>query len=52
MPKPTFTPSGLVDTVGPPPFIQPEISADGWLTIPQDVGYPYTRERLELVRRE
>ena len=35
-----------------PPFIQPEISADGWLTIPEDVGYPYTRERLELVRRE
>lgn len=35
----------------PPPFIQPDISADGWLTIPEGVGYPYTRERLESVRR-
>jgi hypothetical protein len=35
----------------PPPFIQPDISADGWLTIPEGVGYPYTRERLETVRR-
>lgn len=34
-----------------PPFIQPDISADGWLTIPEGVGYPYTRERLETVRR-
>lgn len=36
----------------PPPFVQPEISADGWLTIPEGIGYPYTRERLETVRRE
>jgi 8-oxo-dGTP pyrophosphatase MutT (NUDIX family) len=35
----------------PPPFIQPEVSADGWLTIPEGIGYPYTRERLESVRR-
>jgi 8-oxo-dGTP pyrophosphatase MutT (NUDIX family) len=35
----------------PPPFIQPEISGDGWLTIPDGIGYPYTRERLEMVRR-
>jgi hypothetical protein len=35
----------------PPPFIQPEVSADGWLTIPEGVGYPYVRERLELARR-
>lgn len=36
----------------PPPFVQPDISADGWLTIPEGIGYPYTRERLEKVRRE
>jgi 8-oxo-dGTP pyrophosphatase MutT (NUDIX family) len=35
----------------PPPFIQPEIREDGWLTIPEGIGYPYTRERLETVRR-
>ena len=35
----------------PPPFVQPEVSGDGWLTIPEGVGYPYTRERLESVRR-
>jgi 8-oxo-dGTP pyrophosphatase MutT (NUDIX family) len=35
----------------PPPFIQPDISPDGWLTIPEGIGYPYTRERLETVRR-
>lgn len=34
-----------------PPFIQPDVSADGWLTIPEGVGYPYTRERLGSVRR-
>lgn len=36
----------------PPPFIQPDISGDGWLSIPEGVGYPYTRERLETVRRQ
>ena len=36
----------------PPPFVQPDISDDGWLTIPEGIGYPYTRERLEKVRRE
>jgi 8-oxo-dGTP pyrophosphatase MutT (NUDIX family) len=35
-----------------PPFIQPDISADGWLSIPEGIGYPYTRERLDMVRRE
>ncbi|MFN3370197.1 MAG: NUDIX hydrolase [Sphingomonadaceae bacterium] len=35
----------------PAPFIQPELTADGWLTIPEGIGYPYTRERLESVRR-
>lgn len=36
----------------PPPFIQPNIQSDGWLTIPEGLGYPYTRERLETVRRQ
>jgi 8-oxo-dGTP pyrophosphatase MutT (NUDIX family) len=36
----------------PPAFIQPAVSADGWLTIPDGLGYPYTRERLETVRRQ
>lgn len=35
----------------PAPFVQPDIGADGWLTIPDDIGYPYWRERLEMVRR-
>ncbi len=35
----------------PPPFVQPEVTADGWLTIPEGIGYPYVRERLERVRR-
>jgi 8-oxo-dGTP pyrophosphatase MutT (NUDIX family) len=41
----------LLADATPPPFIQPEISGDGWLTIPEGIGYPYTRERLEMVRR-
>ena len=36
----------------PPPFVQPDIAPDGWLTIPDDIGYPYFRERLENVRRQ
>lgn len=35
----------------PPPFVQPELSADGWLSIPPDMGYPWVRERIERVRR-
>lgn len=35
----------------PPPFVQPTVTADGWLTIPEGIGYPYVRERLESVRR-
>jgi 8-oxo-dGTP pyrophosphatase MutT (NUDIX family) len=49
---------GQFDTVAalladptPAPFIQPDISGDGWLSIPEGIGYPYTRERLEMVRR-
>jgi 8-oxo-dGTP pyrophosphatase MutT (NUDIX family) len=34
----------------PPPFIQPRIEGD-WLLIPEGIGYPYTRERWENVRR-
>ena len=33
-----------------PPFIQPVIQPDGWLTIPEGLGYNYTRARLETVR--
>lgn len=36
----------------PAPFIQPEIRPDGWLAIPEGLGYPYVRERLETVRRQ
>ena len=36
----------------PPPFVQPDIGEDGWLSIPEGIGYPYRRERLESVRRE
>jgi 8-oxo-dGTP pyrophosphatase MutT (NUDIX family) len=42
--------SDLFSDPTPPPFVQPAI-ADGWLMIPEDIGYPYTRERLETVRR-
>lgn len=34
-----------------PPFIQPRIEGD-WLLIPEGIGYPYTRERWETVRRQ
>lgn len=44
--------AALLADATPPPFIQPAISADGWLSIPADVGYPYVRERLETVRRQ
>jgi 8-oxo-dGTP pyrophosphatase MutT (NUDIX family) len=46
------TVAALLADPTPAPFIQPDISGDGWLTIPTDVGYPYTRERLEMVRRQ
>lgn len=34
----------------PAPFIQPRIEGD-WLTIPEGIGYPFTAERWETVRR-
>ncbi|MFN7175262.1 MAG: NUDIX hydrolase [Thermaurantiacus sp.] len=40
----------LIADPTPPPFVQPAIE-DGWLTIPEGIGYPIVRERLELVRR-
>jgi 8-oxo-dGTP pyrophosphatase MutT (NUDIX family) len=43
--------AALLSDPTPPPFIQPDISADGWLTIPENIGYPYTREPIERVRR-
>lgn len=46
------TVSELLADQTPAPFIQPKITADGWLTIPEGVGYPYVRERLETVRRQ
>jgi 8-oxo-dGTP pyrophosphatase MutT (NUDIX family) len=42
--------AGLLSDATPPPFVQPAIEA-GWLTIPDGLGYPYVRERLEMVRR-
>ncbi len=45
------TVASLLRDQTPPPFIQPQIQQDGWLTIPEDVGYPYWRERLEGLRR-
>lgn len=45
------TVEGLLADQTPPPFIQPDVSADGWLCIPDGVGYPFTRERLETARR-
>jgi 8-oxo-dGTP pyrophosphatase MutT (NUDIX family) len=43
------TGSLLADST-PPPFIQPRIDGE-WLTIPEGIGYPYTAERWENVRR-
>lgn len=44
------TTASLLADPTPPPFVQPEIEGE-WLTIPEGIGYPYTRERLEMVRR-
>lgn len=41
----------LLNDSTPPPFIEPQVQSDGWLTIPENVGYPYWRERLEGLRR-
>lgn len=43
--------AALLSDLTPPPFVQPDVGADGWISIPDGVGYPYVRERLELVRR-
>lgn len=45
------TVAALLSDPTPPPFIQPEVGSDGWLTIPAGIGYPYTRERLDRARR-
>ena len=34
----------------PAPFVQPKVE-DGWLTIPEGIGYPWRRERLEAAIR-
>ncbi len=34
----------------PPPFVQPRIEGE-WLRIPEGIGYPWTAERWERVRR-
>lgn len=46
------TVAALLADPTPAPFIQPDIQPDGWLTIPEGLGYPYIRERLETVRRQ
>lgn len=35
----------------PPAFVQPTVSADGWISIGEGLGYPYWRERLDRARR-
>jgi len=35
----------------PPPFVQPAVTPDGWIAIPENIGYPWTRERLDKARR-
>lgn len=42
--------AALIADPTPAPFIQPRIDGE-WLTIPEGVGYPYTAERWESVRR-
>lgn len=44
------TVDALMADATPAPFIQPTI-ADGWLTIPEGLGYPWVRERLAAARR-
>jgi 8-oxo-dGTP pyrophosphatase MutT (NUDIX family) len=44
------TAAALLADPTPAPFIQPQVTGD-WLTIPEGVGYPLTRERWESVRR-
>lgn len=41
----------LLADATPPPFIEPAID-DGWLTIPENVGYPVTRIPVEVTRRQ
>lgn len=45
------TVDALLHDATPPPFVQPKVQQDGWLTIPEGIGYPYWRERLESLRR-
>lgn len=40
----------LIADPTPPPFVQPAL-VDGWITIPEGVGYPWVRERIGAVRR-
>lgn len=44
------TVDALLSDPTPPAFIQPAV-ADGWVTIPEGLGYPWTRERLDRARR-
>ncbi len=44
------TVDALMEDATPAPFVQPTIS-DGWLSIPEGLGYPWVRERLSQVRR-
>lgn len=45
------TVDALLHDATPAPFVQPQVQQDGWITIPEGIGYPYWRERVENLRR-
>ncbi len=45
------TVAALLDDETPPPTVSGTL-VDGWLTIPEGLGYPVTRQRLQGLRRE
>ncbi|MGQ5700427.1 NUDIX hydrolase [Sandaracinobacteroides sp. A072] len=41
----------LMADATPPPFIQPAVVEEGFISIPEGLGYPYTREPIANMRR-